>query len=112
MSVRRQPPPPGLIAAAEQDYHAARDDLDRIIAAVRAVLASDFSEIEAVTDVWRSPHVQQNNPVVLLLSAAAIVRLAKASPVPARGTGWYGRRPRRVRVVFRQQEARVEGASS
>jgi hypothetical protein len=76
MSVRRQPPPPGLIAAAEQDYHAARDELDQMIAAVRTVLASDFSEIEAATDVWRSLHAQQHNPVVLLLSAAAIVRLA------------------------------------
>jgi hypothetical protein len=33
-----------------------------------------------VTDVWRSLHVQQHNPAVLLLSAVAIVRLAKASP--------------------------------
>jgi hypothetical protein len=80
VSARRQPPPPGLIAAAEQDYHAARDDLDQMIAAVRVVLATDFSEIEAVTDVWRSLHVQQHNPAVLLLSAVAIVRLAKASP--------------------------------
>ena len=77
MSARRQPPPPGLIAAAEQDYHIARDELDQMIDAVRAVLASDFSEIEAVTDVWRSLHVQQHKSIVLLLSAAAIVRLAQ-----------------------------------
>jgi hypothetical protein len=87
MNFQRQPPPPGLIAAAEQDYHAARDELDQMIAAVKTALANEFSEVEAVTDVWQSLHVQQDNPIVLLLSAAAIVRLAKASPPqPTRGS--------------------------
>jgi hypothetical protein len=80
MNFQRQPPPPGLIAAAEQDYHAARDALDQMIAAARTALASEFSEVEAVTDIWHSLHMQQDNPIVVLLSAAAIVRLAKASP--------------------------------
>jgi hypothetical protein len=51
MTVWRESPPPGLIAAAEQasvvnaartrstgDYHAAREELDQMIAAVRTVL--------------------------------------------------------------------------
>ncbi|MEV6631911.1 hypothetical protein AB0M54_14280 [Actinoplanes sp. NPDC051470] len=86
MNFQRQPPPPGLIAAAEQDYHAARDELDQMIAAARTVLANEFSEVEAVTDVWLSLHVQQDNPIVLLLSAAAIVRLAKAPATPPERT--------------------------
>jgi hypothetical protein len=79
MTVWRESPPPGLIAAAEQDYHAAREELDQMIAAVRTVLAGDFSEIEAVTDIWRSLRVQQHKPLVLLVSAAAIMRLATQS---------------------------------
>ena len=79
MSYQRQPPPPGIIAAAEQDYHAARDDLDEMIAATRTALASELSEIEIVTDVWCSLRVQQYKPIVLLLSAIAIVWLAQAS---------------------------------
>jgi hypothetical protein len=60
-----------------------------MIDAVRTVLASDFSEIEAVIDVWRTLRVQQHNPVVLLLSAAAIVRLAtppERKPAPRAAT--------------------------
>lgn len=78
MSYNRQPPPPGLVAAAEQDYALARDELDGMIATVRAALDNGFDEIEVVTDVWLSLKKQQHNPLVLLLSAAAVVRLAKA----------------------------------
>lgn len=88
MNASRRPPPPGVVAAAEQDYHAVRDDLAGLIAAVKVLLANGHSELEAVTDVWMTLRTQQDNPSVLLLSAAAIVRLAtspESKPVPPPG---------------------------
>jgi hypothetical protein len=88
MSTPWQPPPPDMLARAEQEYHAARDDLDRLITAVRDTLADGIPEIEAVTDVWLSLRMHQHNPATALLGAAAIMRLAKMSmPEPAQGTG-------------------------
>jgi hypothetical protein len=80
MDFRRPPPPPGMIAAAEQEYHAARDELDGLIHAVHILLDGGVSEIETVTHTWMSLKVQQSNPIMLLVCAAAIVRLAKTSP--------------------------------
>jgi hypothetical protein len=72
-----QPPPPGMVARAEQEYSAARDDVDRLVADVRDVLAHGVPEIEAVADLWHALRIKQHDPAVALLGAAAIMRLAK-----------------------------------
>jgi hypothetical protein len=75
---RRQPPPPGLVAAAEQDYHQGRDDLAGLLKAVKILLASGQPKIETFADVWATLRTQQDNPAVLLIAAAAIVQLASS----------------------------------
>lgn len=82
MDASRRPPPPGVVAAAEQDYHAARDDLAKLINATRTLVDDGHSELKAVTDVYLTLRLQQHSPIVLLVAAAAIVRLAM-SPQPS-----------------------------
>lgn len=75
--MNRQPPPPGLIAAAEQDYQARRNELATLLPIVRALLDRDgFAEVEAVTDVWLTL-LYHDPKTAALLGAAAIVQLAK-----------------------------------
>jgi hypothetical protein len=75
--VSRQPPPPGIVAAAEQDYHAMRDQLDDLLTIVRALLNRDgFSEVQAVTDVWLTL-LYQDPRNAAFLGAVAVVQLAK-----------------------------------
>ncbi len=75
----RRPPPPGLIAAAEQDYHARRDELATLLPVVRALLNRDgFTEVEAVTDVWLT--LLCHDPrAAAFVGATAIVQLAKTN---------------------------------
>jgi len=40
------------VPAAEQNYHAMRDELTTLTGIVRALLAERFTEVHAVTDVW------------------------------------------------------------
>jgi hypothetical protein len=74
--LNRRPPPPGLVAAAEQDYHTMRDELAALIPIVQALLAGDLSEVEVVTDVWLTLRVQDPRAATLL-GAVAVVQLAK-----------------------------------
>ena len=78
----RHPPPPGIVAAAEQDYQAMRESLAILTPMVRALLAERFSDVEAVTDVWLTL-LCQDPRAAALLGATAIVQLAKAQQ-PAR----------------------------
>ena len=80
MGAARARPPAGLIAAAEQEYQARRDELAALLPVVRELLDRDgVSEIETVTDVWLT---LMHNPsrTAALLSATAIVQLAKGLP--------------------------------
>ncbi len=63
--------------AAEQNYHAMRDELTTLTGIVRALLAERFTEVHAVTDVWLTL-LSQDRRAAAFLGATAIVRLAKA----------------------------------
>lgn len=81
-------PPAGMVAAAEQEYHAARDALADLTDAARTLMAHGDSELEATINVYSTLRSQQHKPIVLLIAAAAIVRLAtsaqpEAVPRPA-----------------------------
>jgi hypothetical protein len=65
-----------MVAAADQDYHATRDELAALLPVVRALLAGRFTEIEAVTDVWLTLLCQDRRNAAFL-AATAIVQLAK-----------------------------------
>ncbi len=80
--MNREPPPPGIVAAAEQDYHAMRDELVRLLPVVRALLAGRFTEVQAVTDVWLTLLCQDPRNAAFM-AATAIIQLAK-SQQPAR----------------------------
>jgi hypothetical protein len=89
MGVDREPPPAGLVAAAEQDYHAILGELATLTDRVRALMEGGFTEFEAVTDVWLTLRLQDQGRASFL-GAAAIMRLAKAddrhgSKKPKRG---------------------------
>ncbi len=85
--MNRQPPPPGIVAAAEQDYHAMRENLATLTPMVRALLAQRFTEVQAVTDVWLTL-LCQDPPAAAMLGATAIIQLAKdQQPVPSRRAG-------------------------
>ena len=73
--VSRQPPPPEILAAAEQDYRAIRDDLAVLLPIVQALLSGSFTEVEVVTDVWLTLLLQEPRRAAFL-GAAAIVQLA------------------------------------
>jgi hypothetical protein len=77
--VNRRPLPPGIVAAAEQDYHGMRDALHTLLPTVRALLArSDLTEVEAVADVWVML-LYQDPRRAAFLGATAIVQLANDS---------------------------------
>jgi hypothetical protein len=80
-----------MIAAAEQDYHAAREQLDELVLGVE-VLLSGLSEIETVVELWTILRERRDSPAVLLMCAAAVVRLAgtPARPVAAEAGRWDG----------------------
>lgn len=44
--------PPGIIAAAEQDYHMVRDRVSVAVGAARLLLAGRGAEVEAFADVY------------------------------------------------------------
>lgn len=73
----RRLPPPGLVAAAEQDYHTVSDRLTDLTNAVDGLLAGGYTDFEAVADVWLTLRTQSESPQVWLLAAIAVVRLAK-----------------------------------
>ena len=70
-----------MVAAAEQAYHGALDDLAKLITAAKLFADNGHSELEAVTGIYMTLRLQEENPAVLLVCAAAIVRLA-TSPQP------------------------------
>jgi len=74
--VNREPPPPGMVAAAEQEYHAMRDQLRVLLPLIRALLAGEFTEVQTVADVWLTL-LSQDRRAAALLGATAIVQLAK-----------------------------------
>ena len=76
--MKREPPPPGLIAAAEQNYQAIQNDLATLITDARALLASNRTEVEVVTDVWLTL-LHHGPPMGATLGATAIIRLAAAN---------------------------------
>ena len=66
-----------MIAAAEQEYHAVRDDLSGLLAVVCELLNRDaFTEVEAVTDVWLTLLCHDPRQAAFA-GATAIVQLAK-----------------------------------
>ena len=68
--------PPGLIAAAEQDYHADRDRLTDLAAGAQLVLTGRDSEVEVYADVYAV--LDCCNPgTARRIAAAAIVAIAK-----------------------------------
>jgi hypothetical protein len=76
-AVNRQPPPPGIVATAEQDYQATRDTLATLTPMVRELLAANFTEVEAVCDVWLTLFCHDRRAAAML-GATAIVQLAQA----------------------------------
>jgi hypothetical protein len=67
-----------MVAAAEQEYHAMRDELSRLLNAVHPLLGqTGFSEVEAVTDVWLTL-LQLDRSSCAFLGAVAVVQIAKA----------------------------------
>ena len=75
-TVNRQPPPAGLVAAAERDYHAMQEELAGLVQTVRLLLAAGFTELEAGIDVWQT--LCCGNPrVAAFLGATAVMELAK-----------------------------------
>ncbi len=74
--MNREPPPAGIVAAAEQEYHAMRDTLAGLLPTVRTLLAANFTEVQTVTDVWLTL-VSQDRRAAAMLGATAIVQLAK-----------------------------------
>ena len=74
--VNREPPSPGMVATAEQEYHAMQDQLAALLPLVRALLASQFTEVQTVADVWITL-LSQDVRAASLLGATAIVQLAK-----------------------------------
>jgi hypothetical protein len=74
----RERPPPGMVAAAEQEYHDMGEELDGFTTQVQAVFEQGWTDLEAVTDVYWSLRTQEG-PAATLLSAIAIVRLAKST---------------------------------
>jgi hypothetical protein len=71
-----------MVAAAEQEYHAMRIELSRLLNAVRPLLSrTGFSEVEAVTDVWLTL-LQLNRSNCAFLGAVAVVQIAKVNGLP------------------------------
>jgi hypothetical protein len=82
--VNRRPPPPGLIASAEQDHHAMRNTLYAFLPTVRRLLArSGVTEVETVAEVWITLLYQEPRRAAFL-GATAIVQLANALQPEAR----------------------------
>jgi hypothetical protein len=78
-------PPPGLVAAAERDYHGMRVSVGVAVRGARLLLAGRGWEVEAFTDVY---HVlSRTDPrVAAAMGAAAIVQLAKQPEQRRAGT--------------------------
>ncbi len=74
-STARQPPPPGLVAAAERDYHAMQDTLSGLVRKVRALRAEGFTDLEAVIDVWLTLRAG-DDLAATFLGATAIMQVA------------------------------------
>lgn len=74
----RERPPAGMVAAAEQEYHAMAEQLDEFTAKVQAIFDQGWTDLEVVTDVYRTLRTQQS-PAATLISAIAIVRVAKSA---------------------------------
>jgi hypothetical protein len=64
-----------MVAAAEQEYHAMRDQLTVLLPLVRA-LAGEFTEVQTVADIWLTLR-SRDRRAAALLGATAIVQLAK-----------------------------------
>ena len=78
-----EPLPPGVVAAVEQGYHAARDRLALLVRDARIVLDGLGAEADAYSDVYRLLRLTESDVMVRLV-AAAIVGLAKDSAVGGR----------------------------
>lgn len=76
----RRRPPAGVVAAAEQDYHEARDLAEELIAKARELIDAGWSDFEAAIEVYASLRAGRPGTVVLLISAVALVRVAKLAP--------------------------------
>jgi hypothetical protein len=71
-----------MVAAAEQEYHAMRHELSRLLTAARPLLGrAGFSEVEAVTDLWLTL-LQLNHSNCAFFGAVAVVQIAKAEGPP------------------------------
>ena len=71
----RERPPPGMVAAAEQDYHAARDRLAVAVQGARLVLQAGDSAMEAFVEAYYA--LSRTDPgIAAVIGAAAIVQLA------------------------------------
>ena len=80
-----QDPPPGMLAAAEQGYHAVRDRLDQLVNRIRERLHDGQNEVKvcaALAAQLRTSSLVECST----LAAAAIVRLAQL-PSPRAGGG-------------------------
>jgi hypothetical protein len=76
--VTRPAPPPGVVAAAEQDYHAALDRLGVFVDRVTVLLDEGLDDLHATVDVWLTLRV--GSPAFTsFVSAIAIVQLARAA---------------------------------
>jgi hypothetical protein len=74
--VNRQPAPPHVLAAAEQDYQSTQKSLARLMPTVRELLTECPTEIEAVAELWLIL-LRHDRRTTAMLGATAIVQLIK-----------------------------------
>ena len=75
-----RPPPPGMLAAADQDYHTSRDNVGRAVQLVRDLMAElpEVSSTELMAAVYASL-TTVDVATVRGIAAVAVVQLAKES---------------------------------
>ncbi|MEU8656139.1 hypothetical protein [Actinoplanes philippinensis] len=69
-----------MVAAAEQDYHEARDLADGLITSARELIDAGWTDFEAAVEVYACLRTGEPATLVTLISAVALVRVAKLAP--------------------------------
>jgi hypothetical protein len=83
--VSRTPPPPGVVAAAEQDLHDMRERLDLLVQTVRQCLTDGYTPTEASVEVYLTLR-HGDRRMAAVMGATAIMRVATADEPVAPGS--------------------------
>jgi len=84
-------PPPGVIAAAEQDLHEYRDRVSNAVLSCQLLLARGVPELYVFTEIYYQLTRMRSRQHAAALAAAAVVRLAKDEREAAPGRFGGGR---------------------